>query len=99
MVQEDTKVGFNSKAAIEMPVETFEGEDVDQEFKSEQDECEHMEEDEDGLYTDREEKDEEDMSSYEEEYMEEIEALIRKQWGLERKMQRGTEAGTEKELY
>ena len=31
--------------------------------------------------------------------MAEIDALIEKQWELERKMQRGTEANIEKELY
>ena len=35
MVQEDTKVGFNYKAAIERPIKTLEGEDEGQEFKSE----------------------------------------------------------------
>ena len=30
--------------------------------------------------------------------MEEVEALIRKQWGLERKTQRGMDEDTEKEL-
>ena len=57
-----------------------------------------MDEEEEGLYTDMEEEDEEGISSYEEEYMEEVKALISKQNRLERQMQRGTEAGTEEEL-
>ena len=45
-----------------------------------------------------EEEDGEYMSSYEEDYMEEVEALIKKQKGLERQQQRGTGAGNEVEL-
>ena len=57
MVQEKTKGGFNYKAAIEMPVKTLEGVDEDQEFKTMYEDWEHKEEEEDGLYTDREEED------------------------------------------
>ena len=67
-------------------------------FESNDSEWEEDEWDEEGedLLADRE--DEEDVSSYEEAYMEEVEALINQQTRLERQLQSGAEAGTEEEL-